>query len=232
MAAGVFITGTDTEVGKTVVSCGLLRACRRRGIRVTAMKPVAAGCEKGAEGLRNDDALALQAECSGAVPYSRLNPYALAPPIAPHIAAGRAGVRLELGPVATAYQALAASAELVVVEGAGGWRVPLNEHLDMADLPRRLGLPVILVVGVRLGCLNHAVLSAEAIIGDGCRLLGWVGNVLTPGEAGAEAQLQALRGRLAAPLLGVVPRLDRPNPERVADCLTIPAELDLGQGRT
>ncbi|WP_226801691.1 dethiobiotin synthase [Alkalilimnicola sp. S0819] len=215
----MFIAGTDTEVGKTVVAAGLMHALRARGVRVGAMKPVAAGCERTEQGFRNPDARTLGAQCTEAPPYELLNPYALEPPIAPHLAAQARGLRLSLTLIQQAYAALRSEADFMVVEGAGGWRVPLDGHYDMADIPRLLGLPVVLVVGVRLGCISHALLSAEAIAADGCRLVGWVANVLEPGEAGAPAQIDTLRRRLVAPLLGVVERLTTPAPALVAQAL-------------
>ncbi len=216
---GLFITGTDTEIGKTEVTLGLMSALQQRGQRVLGMKPVAAGCAVTADGLRNEDALRIQAQGSLPVAYARINPYAFAPPIAPHIAAAQAGVEIALAPIQAAYQRLAVQTDWVIVEGVGGWRVPLGPELTLADLPRALALPVLLVVGLRLGCLNHALLSAEAIQASGLPLAGWIANGVDPAMAAAEDNLATLRARLPAPCLGVIPWLQRPTPVQVADHL-------------
>lgn len=198
--SGVFVTGTDTGVGKTRVAVALIHALREQGLRVAAMKPVSAGSEPGA---LNEDVVALMQAANVAADVRDINPYAFAEPIAPHIAAQQAGVRIELAVIAAAYSRLAAAADVVVVEGAGGWRVPLNEREDMADLAQALGLPVVLVVGLRLGCLNHAVLSAESIASRRLPWAGWVGNHIDPAMARQAANLDALRARLPGPCLGV-----------------------------
>lgn len=204
--SGVFIAGTDTGIGKTFVSCALLHALRAAGLRARGMKPVASGCERTAEGLRNEDALAL-IEASDPQPddYTLCNPYAFEPAIAPHLAAADAGVRIELARIQTAYQQLAAQAEVVVVEGVGGWMVPLSDPLDAGAIPGALKLPVILVVGLRLGCINHARLSARAIESDGCELLGWIGNTIDPAMERREDNIETLRRVLPAPCLGLLP---------------------------
>lgn len=201
-----FIAGTDTGVGKTHATCALLHAWRARGLHACGMKPVASGCEATPQGLRNEDALALlAASAEPRPPYDTINPVALPEPLSPHLAARRAGVRIELAPLRAAYEGLLASHERVVVEGVGGWRVPLAPGLLASDIPVRWQLPVVLVVGLRLGCLNHAMLSAEAIAADGCRLLGWIGNRIDPAMAAAEDNLATLRELLPAPCLGVLP---------------------------
>ena len=199
-ARGLFVTGTDTGVGKTRVAVALIRALRAQGLRVAAMKPVSAGS---APGELNEDVVALRQAANVAADLHDVNPYAFAEPIAPHIAAQQAGVRIELAVVAAAYARLAAAADVVVVEGAGGWRVPLNEREEMADLAQALDLPVILVVGLRLGCLNHALLTAESIAGRQLPWAGWVGNHIDPAMAQQAANLDALRARLPGPCLGV-----------------------------
>ncbi|ERI51021.1 dethiobiotin synthase [Pseudomonas sp. AOB-7] len=222
MTQAYFVTGTDTEIGKTTIAAGLLHAARRRGLSTAAAKPVASGCAMTADGLRNDDALALLGECSLALRYEEVNPLAFAPAIAPHLAAREAGVQLDvaslLGPVRAI---LAKGADFSLVEGAGGWRVPLAGDENLSDLAVALGLPVILVVGVRLGCINHAVLSMEAIERDGLRLAGWVANVVDAQTSRLEENLATLAERLAAPCLGRVPRLAQASPAAVA------AHLDL-----
>lgn len=220
---GYFITGTDTDSGKTVVAAGLAHALRRAGQRMAVMKPVASGCEQTPSGLRNADALALIAAAEAGQPYERINPYSFAPPIAPHIAAAQAGVDIDAGLIRDTAQGLAADADVLLVEGAGGWRVPLGDELDMAGLARRLGLPVILVVGMRLGCINHALLTVEAIAHDGCRLAGWVANTVDPDMAEWQANLQTLQQRITAPCLGVIPWLQAPSADAVAARLTLPA---------
>jgi len=207
--AGLFVTGTDTDVGKTHVAVGLMAALRQRGLRVAAMKPVSAGCEwvdeEGERGLRNDDALQLSAQSSLAIPYRTLNPYAFEPAIAPHIAAQQVGVSMRLDVLQRACAEIEARAELVVVEGAGGWLVPVNARETLADLAVALGFPVVLVVGVRLGCISHALLSAESIRARGLTLAGWVANEISPQAACIEENIAALSQRLPAPLLGRVP---------------------------
>jgi dethiobiotin synthetase len=224
-AQGLFITGTDTEVGKTEVTLGLMAALQQRGLSVLGMKPVAAGCALTADGLRNEDALRIQAQGSKPLAYSAINPYAFAPPIAPHIAAAQAGVEIQIERIKTAYEGLASQADWVLVEGAGGWRVPLGPGLTLADLPSALALPVVLVVGLRLGCLNHALLSAESIQASGLPLAGWVANRIDPAMSAADENLATLRERLPAPCLGVVPWLSTTVAAQVADHLSQVAEL-------
>lgn len=197
-----FITGTDTGVGKTVVTCALLRALRARGWRVAGMKPVAAGID--AEG-RNEDVEALRAASEADLPAASVNPCLFAAPTAPHIAAAREGRTIEWACLDRAYRDLAARADRVLVEGVGGWQLPLGSGLDLADLPRRWNLPVVLVVGIRLGALNHALLTAEAIVRSGCVLAGWVANLVDPGYEYAAETLAALRERIPASCLASLP---------------------------
>jgi len=199
-ARGLFVTGTDTGVGKTRVAVALIHALRAQGLRVAAMKPVSAGSVSG--GL-NEDVVALLQASNVTADVCDVNPYAFAEPVAPHIAAQQAGVRIDLDKIADAYSRLAAAADMVVVEGAGGWRVPLNEREDMADLAQRLGLPIVLVVGLRLGCLNHALLTAESIASRHLPWGGWVGNHVDSAMTHAEENIAALHARLPAPCLGV-----------------------------
>ncbi|MGE5624890.1 MAG: dethiobiotin synthase [Bacillota bacterium] len=199
---GVFITGTDTGIGKTRVSVGLLHALKRTGFKTVAMKPVASGATPGAEGLRNEDALALQAAATLKRPYELVNPYCFAPPFAPHLAAREAGTEIGLEKIRSAYEALCRDAGAVVVEGVGGWQVPLSETLELPDLVRELELPVLLVVGLRLGCLNHALLTARAIRADGAELAGWVANAIDSHYERPEANIATLEAELDAPLLG------------------------------
>ena len=205
MTRGVFVTGTDTGVGKTLVSASLLAALNADGSRAVGMKPVASGCERTIEGLRNDDALALLAQSYDAPDYALVNPFALPEPIAPHIAAREAGIEISLGPIDAAFAALSTNIDCVVVEGVGGWNVPLSDTLMQSDLVRSLKVPVILVVGIRLGCINHALLSARAIAGDGVELLGWIGNYIDRHMLRVDENIATLRERLSAPCLGILP---------------------------
>lgn len=222
MSTAFFVTGTDTEIGKTTIAAGLLHAARLAGLSTAAAKPVASGCVQTADGLRNDDALALLGECTLALRYEEVNPLAFEPAIAPHLAAQEAGVRLNVaalqGPVQTI---LDKQADFTVVEGAGGWRVPLAEGQALSDLAIALQLPVILVVGVRLGCINHALLTAEAILRDGLPLAGWVANLVDPQTSRLEDNLATLTERLPAPCLGYVPRLAEATPSAVSACLNL-----------
>ncbi|HET7922234.1 MAG TPA: dethiobiotin synthase [Gammaproteobacteria bacterium] len=202
---GVFVTGTDTGIGKTLVSCGLLRAFAAAGLRSVGMKPVASGARRTPDGLRNEDALAIQSSASEALPYEWINPYAFEPPIAPHIAAAEVGVTVELPVLRDAYARLCGYGEVIVVEGVGGWQVPLSGGFGVPDLARALELPVLMVVGMRLGCLNHALLTARAIRADGLQLAGWVANHSDPGFLRARENLVSLRNALSAPLLGEIP---------------------------
>jgi dethiobiotin synthetase len=197
---GLFVTGTDTGVGKTRVAVALIHILRARGLRVAAMNQVSAG---NAPGELNEDVMALLQAANVAADIRDVNPYAFGPAIAPHIAAQQAGVRIELDTIAAAYARLAAAADVVVVEGAGGWCVPLNEREDLADLAQRLGLPVVLVVGLRLGCLNHALLTAESIAHRKLPWAGWVGNAIDPEMAFQSDNVTALQARLPGPCLGI-----------------------------
>lgn len=202
MTKTIFITGTDTEVGKTHVACGLIRAAAAAGLRVAPFKPVAAGCEETPGGRRNGDAEALITASGRDWDYATVNPYPLREPIAPHLAAAAEGVIVDPGHIADCHAALAGQADLVVVEGAGGWAVPLGEGLDFPGLVAERGWPVLLVVGMRLGCLNHARLSAAAIARD-AHLAGWIANVLPPVQPRLSDNLTALTEWLDAPPLGV-----------------------------
>lgn len=211
MVRGVFITGTDTEVGKTRVTLGIMDALQAQGFHVTGMKPVASGCRRTARGLRNEDAERILAQSSRPLPYAQVNPIAFEPAIAPHIAAADAGDHIALDAVEAAYRFMSQDADYCVVEGVGGWLVPLNERETLADLVRRLDLPVILVVGIRLGCLNHALLSVESIRHHGATLVGWVANVLSAQGEWTHENIEALEARIDAPLLGVIPWLEYPS---------------------
>jgi dethiobiotin synthetase len=204
--SGVFVTGTDTGVGKTLACCALIHALAARGAKPVPMKPIAAGASAHGGRVANDDTLALLA-ASGldASWLDAVTPILLAAAMAPHIAAQREGRTIELAPVAAALPRLAAAGDFLVVEGVGGFRVPLAEGLDTVDLARTLALPVVLVVGLRLGCLNHALLTAQAIEAAGLRLAGWIANAIDPSMEGREENIAALQARLAAPLIGRLP---------------------------
>ena len=213
-----FITGTDTGVGKTLISCALLYAFAAQGKKVVGMKPVAAGCDE--DGL-NEDVKKLRAASNILATLGQINPYNFIQPIAPHIAARNAGVRVNLDRIIESCNELTAQAEVVIVEGAGGFQVPLNDTEDSADLAVKLGFPLILVVGMRLGCLNHALLTLRAINDCGLKCAGWVANVLDAEMAELDANIQALQQRINAPLLGLVPHQAFP------DARTIATQLDI-----
>ncbi|MFM9913404.1 MAG: dethiobiotin synthase [Methylophilaceae bacterium] len=205
MTRAYFITGTDTNVGKTYVSCGLLRTFAAEGRSVIGMKPIAAGCELVGELLVNDDVRQLQAASNIKAALTDINPYAFVPPIAPHIAAQQASVEIEFAPIVQAFKRLQQQAEVVIVEGVGGFCVPLNAHQDSADLAVALGLPVILVVALRLGCLNHALLTVQAIHQRGLTLAGWVANDIGDGMLAQAENISALQQRINAPLIAQLP---------------------------
>lgn len=201
-ARTLFVTGTDTGVGKTRIAAAFIRMLVARGVRTVGMKPVAAGADPG---QLNEDVVALRAASNVEAPLADINPYAFDAAIAPHIAAQQAGIAIDIDTLAAAHARLAACADVVVVEGAGGWRVPLSDTADMADLAARLGGEVVMVVGMRLGCLNHAVLTADAIRSRGLRWAGWVANCIDPHMSNTAENLASLQLRLPGPCLGVEP---------------------------
>ncbi len=214
-----FVAGTDTGVGKTLFACALLECARRLGLRTIALKPVAAGGENKEGAVHNDDVLLLQRHATLSLPYGEANASTLPDALAPHIAARRVGLALAAAPLADACRrALAGEADLALIEGAGGWRVPLNERESMADIPRLLQVPVLLVAGMRLGCLNHTLLSAEAILADGLSLAGWVASCPGGKMDALEENLAALKERLPAPCLGFIPP-GTPEPSQAAQYL-------------
>jgi dethiobiotin synthetase len=220
--ASLYITGTDTGIGKTRASATLLHALRQRGLRAMGMKPLASGCERSADGWRNDDALALQQASDPRPAYDDVNPYALPLPLAPELAARDAGIDVALGPILAAHARLAAQADVVVVEGVGGWAAPLSPSLDQADLARALHVPVLLVVGLRLGCINHARLSARAIVADGLVLAGWIASDVDPDMAERDANFALLEQRMPVPCWGRLPHLPDFDPAANARYLQIP----------
>lgn len=218
MRHGVFITGTDTGVGKTTVACAMLHAYAAAGKTAVGMKPVAAGLDNG----RSADVEALARASIVQAPRNLVNPYAFEPAIAPHIAAKLAGVEIDVEVIADAYAKLSRLAEVVVAEGAGGFLVPVNVRQTMADIAEKLGLPVVLVVGMRLGCLNHALLTRGAINARGLHCAGWVANCITSDMPLLDENVRALEQRLACPLLGVIPFRRNPQPSDVARMLSLP----------
>ena len=219
---GLFITGTDTGVGKSVATATLLCALRTRGLRAIGMKPLASGCESTPSGWRNEDALLLQSVSDPVPEYDHVNPYALPLPLAPELASADAGIEISLAPILAAHARLAAQADTVVVEGVGGWAAPLSATLDQVDLVRALDLPVVLVVGLRLGCLNHARLTARAIAADGARLVGWIANEIDPSMQCIDQNFTLLRQRLPVPCWGRLPYSPHPDPQRLAHLLDLP----------
>lgn len=208
MTQGYFITGTDTEIGKTLVSCILLHKLAQQGLKVVGMKPVASGARLNAEGvLNNADANELMNHSNVKLDYELINPYCFAPAIAPHVAAAQAGIRIELNKIAQAFHSISAQVDKVIVEGVGGWLVPLNERECVADLALKLTLPVILIVGIRLGCINHALLTYESMHHRGINIIGWIANEVDPKMLNREETIKALQNKMAIPFMGSVPYL-------------------------
>ena len=217
-----FITGTDTEIGKTTIATALLYQAQQHGLSTLASKPIASGCELTALGLRNQDALLLQQQCSITIPYHILNPYAFEPPIAPHIAAAQVQQRLNVHALQQAIElVLQQQADLTLIEGAGGWHVPLNDEQRLSDLALTLSLPIIVVVGIRLGCINHALLTIESIQNSGLPIAGWVANQCQPTTLAHLDTVACLRQQIAHPMLGVVPYLAQPTPALVSSYLDL-----------
>jgi dethiobiotin synthetase len=225
----LFVTGTDTEIGKTLVSTALLRGFTRAGLKAAAMKPIAAGAFEVDGVWHNEDADQLDAASSVLLPPEIRTPYLLKAPAAPHIVAAQENVTLDIARILDCHAQAMQRADLVVVEGVGGFRVPLTDKLDTADLAVALNLPVVLVVGMRLGCISHALLTAEAIAARGLYLAGWVANRVDPNMGFPDENIVAIRERLAhqydAPLLGIVPHLNPLSADAAADCLNIPQLL-------
>jgi len=213
-----FITGTDTGVGKTLASCALLHGFAAQDKSVVGMKPVAAGC---ADDSQHEDVRQLRAASNVLASGGQINPYCFVQAVAPHLAARFVGIRINFARIVESFSELNAQADVVIVEGVGGFRVPLNDEQDSADLAVQLGLPVILVVGMRLGCLNHALLTAEAIAARGLTLAGWVANVPEAGMAMLNENIAALQQRIHAPLLGIVPYLEQPDAREAASFLNL-----------
>lgn len=219
-----FVTGTDTGVGKTLVSCALLHAFAAQGKRVVGFKPVAAGCD---EDDHNDDANQLRAASTVRASYGQINPYCFPHPIAPHLSARHAGSRIDFSRIFASYDELAGQSDEVIVEGVGGFCVPLNEKQDSVDLTKQLDIPVILVVGMRLGCLNHALLTMRAIAEAQIECAGWVANVLDADMPALQENIDTLRERIQAPLLGVIPFQSQPDARAAATHLDISSLVEL-----
>ena len=222
MSRGYFITGTDTGVGKTQVAAALVSLLAQRYRRVAGMKPVASGCIETSDGLRNDDARLLIAASSVEADYTDVNPYAFLPAIAPHLAAEDVGIKIELETVLDHFERLQQQADCVVVEGVGGWMVPLGHIITTEHMAKALDLPVVLVVGMRLGCLNHALLTARAIEATGLRLAGWVANTVDPDMERVNDNLRTLKNRLNAPFLGLVPWIENVSRKQISQFLSLP----------
>lgn len=217
-----YITGTDTGIGKSVASAALLHALRARGRRAAGMKPVASGCELTADGWRNDDALLLQRASDPTPAYSDVNPFALPHPLAPELAAADAGVVIELQPIIEAHARLAAVCDAMVIEGVGGWAAPLTTSLDQLDVVRALELPVVMVVGLRLGCINHARLTARAIAKDGAQLVGWIASGIDPAMARSDDNFAILQRVLPVPCWGRLPFMAAPDAKILSAYLHMP----------
>lgn len=221
MARGIFITGTDTDVGKTAIALGLMSALQQKGLTVAAFKPVSAGCTKTENGLRNDDALQLMQQASVELPYDIVNPYAFEPAIAPHIAAAEQNIEMSIDTIVQAYEKIAAEVDVVIVEGAGGWLVPFNKTQTMADIACALRLDVIQVVGLKLGCLNHALLTSQSIAAHGLTQKGWVANQCANDMPYQKENIRSLQSRLSGDCFGLIPNLSQITPENIALNLNI-----------
>ncbi|MCZ6526712.1 MAG: dethiobiotin synthase [Gammaproteobacteria bacterium] len=218
-----FISGTDTGVGKTWLTTGLMTALKNKGLVVAGMKPVASGGTVCGTAILNADALLIQKHCSKPVSYESINPYSFRAAVAPNIAARQSGVELDVAKIHTAFKSLQDLSEAVIVEGIGGWRVPLADGIQTFDLVRQLRLPVIMVVGLRLGCINHAILTAESMLADGVELLGWVANHLSPDLSAVDETIDSISSSVTAPLLGQMPHLPAHDANEIASCLDVGA---------
>ncbi len=221
MPKGFFITGTDTGVGKTIVASALLQKINNLGLRTAGMKPVAAGCVQTTAGLRNDDADLLMENMSVSLPYEWVNPYAFEDPVAPHIAALTTSQVIDIKKIMDCYEQISAVSDCVIVEGAGGWKVPINDRESMADIAVALALPVIIVVSVKLGCLNHAILTYESLLKNEMPLAGWVANMVELNVSHIPEQIDTLRRTLYGPLLGIIPPMACTDPAQVAEYLDV-----------
>ncbi|THB74720.1 MAG: dethiobiotin synthase [Gammaproteobacteria bacterium] len=218
---GFFITGTDTDAGKTEVAAGIIYSFVQKGYKVAGMKPIASGCDETADGVRNSDALKLISAANADLSYDLINPYTFKAPIAPHIAAEQSGVAIEMAKIRQCYREIQQQADLVVVEGVGGWTVPIDQNQRMDDLALELGLSVIMVVGIRLGCINHTLLTYEAIQAKGLEVAGWVANYISTEDLCLQEQTDSIKQRISAPLLGEIPFNKSINHQYVAQHIEI-----------
>ena len=216
---GVLVTGTDTGVGKTLVAQIIVHILRKQYDKVGVMKPVASGAEFINGLLQNEDAIKLQKACNVSLPYALINPYCFSPAIAPHIAAELEGVKIDLKHIQTCFENIARQVDVVVVEGAGGWHTPLNDQATIETLAKELSIPVVLVVGLRLGCLNHALLTMSALHQGGVSVLGWIGSVIETDYQYLDKNIHALKQRISAPCLGVLPFSETPDIEQLSSQL-------------
>lgn len=226
-AQGLFVTGTDTGIGKTRASCLLIRAYAELGYKIIGMKPVASGASVIHGQLQNEDARALMEASNVAAPYALINPYCFAPAIAPQLGADQAGTIIDINRIKDAYQQLAGLADVVIVEGVGGWSVPLSNNTDVGDIALQLGLPVLMVVGIRLGCINHALLTASAVRSKGVTLAGWVANILDKSMHEAEANIQAIEQRLGVSVTAKIPFTRSINDIRLSNVFNIKSLVPL-----
>jgi dethiobiotin synthetase len=219
--AGYFITGTDTEIGKTLTTLALMQSLKKAGRQVGGMKPVASGCVRTRSGLRNDDAMRIKSMADIEVPYDLVNPYAFEAAVAPHVIAEQEGINIDLSRIKSCYNKLSESVDIVVVEGVGGWRVPLGQEQAVPDMVRALALPVVMVVGMKTGCINHAVLTAEAIKHDGMQLLAWVANQVDPEYSTLLPTMDYLNTKLKIPMLGHIPFMAEPDLDEITACIDL-----------
>jgi dethiobiotin synthetase len=217
---GLFITGTDTGCGKTEVTLGLMEKFQQQGGTVLGMKPIASGAAMTPQGLCNEDALRIQVQASLDLPYEEINPFVFEPAIAPHLAALQAGEVIDIEEILLKFNELSGRSDRVLVEGVGGWHVPLGEHATLADLARGLDLPVVMVVGMRLGCLNHALMTAECMLNAGVTFAGWVATQIDPQMPAWKENIATLQAWLPAPCLGEIPHLPEPDPQSIAQYLS------------
>lgn len=226
MTKRFFVTGTDTEVGKTVASCALLQAATAAGYRAAGYKPVASGCMMTDDGVRNEDALALQAAASVALPYEMINPLAFMEPTSPHIVSALEQRPIAFRQLSAGLEQVARRADWVLTEGAGGWFTPLSDCTTFAEWVVQERLPVILVVGMRLGCINHALLTAQAVAASGLPLVGWIANGIQPAGRRHAEYISTLQQRIDAPMLGEIPHLQTPEQRaRTGQYLSLPGDL-------
>lgn len=221
MTKSIFVTGTDTEVGKTFYSKLLLHSLNAQGLRTAAMKPLASGAAMHEGKLRNADALLLQQAANTSFPYELCNPYCFEAAIAPHLAAKQLGIRIDPDVILQAYKKLQQRADVTVIEGVGGWLVPVDDKQTVADLIQTLGVPVILVVGMRLGCINHALLTADNIKQRGITLLGWVANMMEPGMSHLDENIMSIAARIEAPLLDTIEFINNPEADTPSQRLNV-----------